>query len=224
MEHVELDGRSKTLLSLSPNAERRNRKLSSLNINLERLQNAKDTAEKAIKVIILLCRALSWVEINKKRYSHTLISSQNVGIGTLFDITHIIHHRWPVERIQNFYLTYCHVLSVYTCYVHIYVFQMYTEDQFSANMTVLPYYINKFGICHFLVNREIPSSINGCCDLAFVSASSAKFMCWQSIQQLHSSQCKVLSNSKPNWDKLILDLYENHVYSNPTQPLYCSCG
>ena len=59
MEHVELDGRSKTLLSLSPNAERRNRKLSSLNINLERLQNAKDTAEKAIKVIILLCRALS---------------------------------------------------------------------------------------------------------------------------------------------------------------------
>ena len=50
-EH-ELEGRSKTLLTLSPTTDRKNRKLGAININLERLQNAKDIAEKAIKVFI----------------------------------------------------------------------------------------------------------------------------------------------------------------------------
>jgi len=50
---VQADGlisRSRTMLQLSPTADRKPRKLSTININIERLQQAKEQAEKAIKV------------------------------------------------------------------------------------------------------------------------------------------------------------------------------
>jgi len=53
MEHHELEGRSKTMISIHSSSDRKHRKFGSgaININLERLQNAKETAEKAIKVL-----------------------------------------------------------------------------------------------------------------------------------------------------------------------------